>query len=78
MNPVLSERGTLFSRFLIFICSAWKFPSIMKPHMKRILLEKYISGSELLLSLDIPVFIVSPIFWEVDARLCTQGAEYSH
>jgi hypothetical protein len=77
MNPVPSERGTSFSGFLIFICSAWKFPSIMKPRMKRILLEKYISSSEFLSSLDIPVFIVSPIFWEVDARLRTQSAEYS-
>jgi hypothetical protein len=46
MNPVPSEKGTSFSGFLIFMCSAWKFPSIMKPLIKRILLK--VIGRQLL------------------------------
>ena len=78
MNPVPSERGTSFSGFLTFMCSAWKFLSIMKPLMKRILLEWYVSGYEVQTFVGIPIFILSPIFWEVDFRLGTQSAEYSH
>ena len=39
INPAPSESGTSFSGFLIFMCSAWKLPSIMKPLMKRFLLK---------------------------------------
>jgi hypothetical protein len=44
INPVPSESGTSFSGFLIFMCSAWKFPSIMKPLIKRVLLQASISS----------------------------------
>src|ERR1700761_1152526 len=46
MNPLPSERVTSFSRFLIFMCSAWKFLSIMKPLIKRILLQQYVGSYE--------------------------------
>jgi hypothetical protein len=39
INPVPSESGMSFSGFLIFMCSAWKLPSIMKPRIKRLLLR---------------------------------------
>jgi hypothetical protein len=83
MNPVPSESGILFLGFLIFMCSALKFLSIMKPHIKSILL-KYFSGSYKLAAMrckyaiDAPIFIVSPIFWEVDSSLCAQSTKYSH
>jgi hypothetical protein len=78
MNPVPLESGTSFSEFLIFMCSAWKFPSIMKPHMKRTLLKKCFSSYVVLMPIDIPIFILSPIIREVDSRLGTQCTEHSH
>jgi hypothetical protein len=78
MKPQPSERGMSFSGFLIFICSAWKFPSIIKPCMKRILLKYCVGNHEILMSLDIPIVILPPIFWEVDSWLCAQGTEHSH
>jgi hypothetical protein len=39
--------GTSYSGFLIFMCSAWKLPSIMKPRMKRFSLKQYVSGSDM-------------------------------
>jgi hypothetical protein len=78
INPVPSESRTSFSGFLIFMCSAWKFPSIMKPRINRILLKWYVGSYEARKSIDIPIFVLSPIFGEVDSGLCAQSAEYSH
>jgi hypothetical protein len=30
------------------------------------------------ISIDTPIFVVPPIFREVDSRLCAQSTEYSH
>ena len=32
----------------------------------------------MLMPSDVPIFVLSPILWEVDSRLCTQSAEYGH
>src|SRR6266849_2796807 len=45
INPVPSESGTSFLGFLIFMCSAWKLPSIIKPCMKRFLLKKLLAAA---------------------------------
>src|SRR5882757_1199691 len=50
INPVPLERGTSFSGFLIFMCSAWKFPSIMKPRIKRVSLSQRISSFQVSIS----------------------------
>ena len=50
----------------------------MKPLMKRILLQQYVGSYEVQKPVCIPIFILSPIFREVDPRLGTQSAEYSH
>jgi hypothetical protein len=78
INPVPSESGTSFSGFLILMCSAWKLPSIIKPRIKRLLLKQIVGSFQATISIDTPIFILSPILREVDSRLCTQGTEYSH
>jgi hypothetical protein len=78
INPVPSERGTSFSGFLILMCSAWKLPSIIKPRMKRFLLKQNVSSFQIAISIDAPIFVLSPIFREVDSRLCAQSTEYGH
>jgi hypothetical protein len=51
----------------------------MKPHMKRTSLKQYVgSFYKVPMPIDIPIFVLSPIFWEVDSRLCTQSTEHSH
>src|SRR5258708_35890295 len=75
INPAPSERGTSFSGFLILMCSAWKLPSIIKPRIKRFLLKQTVGSFQVEIPIDTPIFILSPIFREVDSRLCTQGAE---
>src|SRR5260221_14083634 len=52
INPAPSESGTSFSGFLILMCSAWKLPSIIKPHMKRFLLKQNVSSFQILMSID--------------------------
>jgi hypothetical protein len=71
INPAPSESGTSFSGFLILICSAWKLPSIIKPHIKRFLLRRNVGSFQVAISIDVPVLILPPIFREVDSRLCT-------
>src|SRR6267154_3164670 len=78
INPVPSESGTTFSGFFILMCSTWKLPSIMKPRIKRFLLKQNVGSFQAKISIDMPIFIPSPIFREVDSGLCTQSAEYSH
>ena len=78
INPVPSERGTSFSGFLIFMCSAWKFPSIMNPRMNRTSLQRYLGSYQVPTTIHIPVFILSPIFREVDSGLGTQSTKYCH
>ena len=78
MNPVPSESGISFSGFLIFMCSAWKFPAIMKPRMNRVLLKYYASSYQVPNTIDTPIFKLSPILWEVDSRLHTQSTKYRH
>jgi hypothetical protein len=70
INPVPSERGTSFSGFLILMCSAWKLPSIIKPRMKRFLLKENVGSFQVAISIDAPIFVLSPIFREVDFGLC--------
>ena len=51
----------------------------MKPRMKRTSLKLYVGSCyKMLTPVGIPIFILSPIFWEVDSRLCTQSTEYAH
>src|SRR6266581_8361915 len=78
INPAPSESGTLFSGFLILMCSAWKLPSIIKPRMKRFLLKQNVGSFQISISIDPPIFVLSPIFGEVYSRLCTQSTEYRH
>src|SRR5712691_10227867 len=73
INPAPSESGTSFSGFLILMCSAWKLPSIIKPCMKRFLLKQNVGSFQILMSIDLPIFILFPIIREVDPRLCTQS-----
>jgi len=28
--------------------------------------------------IDTPIFVVTPVFWDVDSRLCAQSTEYCH
>ena len=78
MNPAPSESGTSFSGFLILMCSAWKFPSIIKPHIKRFWLKQNVGSFQVAICIDRPIFILSPILRDIDSRLCTQTTEYSH
>lgn len=78
INPVPSESGTSFLGFLILICSAWKLPSIIKPRIKRFLLKQNVGSFQITISMDAPVFVLSPVFGEVYSRLCAQRTEYSH
>jgi hypothetical protein len=78
INPVPSESGTSFSGFLILMCSAWKLPSIIKPRIKRFLLRQNVGSFQVEISICAPVFVLSPIFREIDSRLCAQSTEYSH
>jgi hypothetical protein len=81
INPVPSESGTSFSGFFILMCSAWKLPSIIKPRIKRFLLRKEsndVGSFQEEISIDRPIFVLSPIIREIDSRLCAQSAEYGH
>ena len=78
MNPAPSESGTSFSGFLILMCSAWKFPSIIKPCINRFWLKQYVGSFQVAIHIDIPIFILSPIFREIDSRLSAQTTEYCH
>src|SRR6266576_6798519 len=78
INPVPLESGTSFSGFFILMCSTWKLPSIIKPCIKRFLLKQNVSSFQVAISIDAPIFVLSPIFREVDSGLCTQSTEYSH
>jgi hypothetical protein len=51
----------------------------MKPCMKRTSLKQYVgSFYKVPMPIDIPIFVLSPIFWEVDSRLCTQSTEHGY
>src|SRR5258707_4665698 len=78
INPAPSERGMSLSGFFILMCSTWKLPSIIKPHIKRFLLIQSVGSFQIAMPINAPILILSPIFREVDSRLCTQGTEYSH
>ena len=78
INPDPSESGTSFSGFLIIMCSAWKLPSIMKPRINRFWLIQTVGGFQGAIPIDAPIFVVTPVFREVDAGLCAQSTEYRH
>src|SRR5258708_28474811 len=60
------------------MCLAWKLLSIIKPRIKRFLLKQTVGSFQVEIPIDTPIFILSPIFREVDSRLCAQGTEYCH
>src|SRR5229473_649878 len=78
INPAPSERGMSSSGVFILMCSAWKLPSIIKPRIKRFLLIQSVGSFQIAMPINAPILILSPIFREVDSRLCAQGTEYSH
>src|SRR5258708_1721150 len=78
INPAPSERGMSSSGFFILMCSTWKLPSIIKPRIKRFLLIQSVGSFQIVMPINTPILILSPIFREVDSRLCAQGTEYSH
>src|ERR1700704_2930530 len=78
MNPVPSDSGTSLAGFLILMCSAWKLPSIIKPRIKRFLLKQNVGSFHVVISMDTPIFVLPPIFREVDSWLRAQSTEYSH
>jgi hypothetical protein len=78
IKPAPSESGMSFSGFLILMCSAWKLPSIIKPRMKRFLLEPNVGSFRVVIFIDAPILILSPIFGQVDSGLRAQSTEYSH
>src|SRR6266576_5394044 len=78
INPVPLESGMLFLGFFILMCSTWKLPSIIKPRIKRFLLKQNVGSFQVAISINAPIFVLSPIFRKVDSGLCTQSTEYSH
>src|SRR5260370_22291930 len=75
INLVPSESGTSVLGFFILMCSAWKLPSIIKPHMKRFLLKQSVGSFQVAISIDAPIFILFPIFSVTAQIIATLGIE---